>query len=539
MPPSRNRDIAKILGLTEAENTSNTSLSSGGGGGGVDTTHGQDSAEGLLLIDSSGLSSGDLAYVDGSNTLAVWNDSDGSWYEITKSSGAIGASLEAIGGNISSVNVSGTQYKLHTFLSSGTFSVTGSTANVEYLVIGGGGGTAAGAGGNREAGAGAGGYRTNITGENSGGGSSAESSKTVSLNDYTITIGAGGTGSNGGDTTFDDITSLGGGSASNTDGGAANDGGSGGGGWYGGTPGSGTAGQGYDGGSSGGGSNWTGGGGGGAGSVGSVSGDVSVGGDGVASAITGGQITRASGGQGNRYNSTPINTDGNANTGDGASGLASGGSGIVMIRYPYSSTITESDRPLQMFTATPNFASTGYKNSTYITNTSAGDGNFTIFTTNNSLSSVGDASNTADLPSGKRYGEIEVIGSSSSQIFGIVPNDYTGGYNTTNANMISVNTGDMYPGPVSSGLGGMGTAGDITMIAYDTDDQKIWFGLNGTWFTQGTPGVSGGVELYGTSSDTYMMFMGSISGTNYTHEWKTYRNLGNFNYTVPTGFLSW
>jgi hypothetical protein len=539
MPPSINRDIAKSIGLAVRNDTITPDGSISGGGGGGVTNYSFDSAEGFLTVDSSGLAAGDLGWADAANTLAVWNDSEGSWYEITKSAGAIGADLEATGGDISSVNVDGTQYKLHTFLSSGTFSVTGSTANVEYLVIGGGGGTAAGAGGDREAGAGAGGYRANITGENSGGGSSAESSKTVIVNDYTITVGAGGTGSNGGDTTFDNITSLGGGSASNADGAAGSDGGSGGGGWYGGTPGSGTAGQGYDGGSSGGGSNWTGGGGGGAGSAGSVSGDVSVGGDGVASAITGGEITRASGGQGNRYNSTPINTDGNANTGNGASGLASGGSGIVMIRYPYSGAITESDRPLQMFTATPNFASTGYKNATYISNISAEDGNFTIFTTNQSSSGVGDASNTADLPSGKRYGELEVIGSSSSQLIGIVPNDFTGGFNTTGANLISMNDGNIYPGPTSSGLGGMATTNDITMIAYDTDDQKVWFGLNGTWFTQGTPGVSGGIDLYGTSSDTYMMFMGSISSSNHTHEYKTYRNLENFNYTVPTGFLSW
>ena len=116
-----------------------------------------------------------------------------------------------------SITTSGS-FRIHTFTSSGTFGLTFDTA-VEYLVIAGGGG----AGTRRHAGAGgAGGYRTNVSGQTSGGGGSAEAALNLTAANYTVTIGAGGTtpagGSNtnagataGGDTTFGSITSSGGG----------------------------------------------------------------------------------------------------------------------------------------------------------------------------------------------------------------------------------------------------------------------------------------------------------------------------------------
>jgi len=570
MPPSINRDIAKSIGLAVRNDTITVEGTVSGGGGGVSAISGN--SDGVFTdgsLDSSGYATGDLFYQESTNTFLIWNDSDNDYYKVTTASSRFNEPSSATGGTITQDGA----YKVHTFTSSSNFIVDGSL-DVEYLVIAGGGG----GGGKGGGGGGAGGYRTNLASATSGGGGTAESSTTLTSGTYTVTVGAGGNGgasggngTTGEDSVFNDITSAGGGSgAVYGSGNTGGDGGSGGGGGKdGGQAGSGTTNQGYDGGLSEGGGGYAGAGGGGAGAAGNngLTGEhAGDGGAGVASNIDGSTVTRAGGGGGGTNSSSAalignggtgggghgglnndVREDGTANTGGGGGGGSwsgtltggNGGSGIVIVRYPYSGAITESDRPLQMFTTTPNPASTGYKNSTYISNTSAGDGNFTIFTTNNSASAVGDASNTADLPSGKRYGEIEVTGSGTAQIFGIVPNDYTGGYNTTNANMISVNTGDMYPGAVSSGLGAGTTTGDIHMIAYDTDNQKVWFGLNGTWFTQGTPGSSGGLELYGTSSDTYMMFMGSISGTNYTNEWKTYRNLGNFNYTVPTGFLSW
>ena len=148
-------------------------------------------------------------------------------------------------------------YNIHTFTSSGTFTVSGSAiSDIEYLVIGGGGGGGAYHGG----GGGAGGYRTNFGG----------TKISQAVGDVTITIGAKGTGqtyggainTKGGDTTSafssGSIVSAGGGAGSayaNPNAAALTDGGSGGGqaGYAGTWSGSGntpatTTAQGYDGG---------------------------------------------------------------------------------------------------------------------------------------------------------------------------------------------------------------------------------------------------------------------------------------------------
>lgn len=275
---------------------------------------------------------------------------------------------KATGGIISKI----AGYYVHTFIASGTFTPTTNIDNVEYLVIAGGGGGGINAG----AGAGAGGYRSSVVGELSGGGASAESRLTLSANTpYTVTVGSGGPmgtgtngtdiqpGSNGSNSTFFSITSVGGG------GGAAGgnivgsnvlarhtgkSGGSGGGssayspdGTAGPVAGgAGTTNQGFSGGnatSSGTGVASAGGGGaGGAGQSATASSGQSIsgsGGAGVTSSITGTSITRASGGSG--WQATAVTGGGGGsgqqhgqpNTGGGAGDNGNGGSGIVIVRY--------------------------------------------------------------------------------------------------------------------------------------------------------------------------------------------------------------
>lgn len=226
-------------------------------------------------------------------------------------------------------------YRIHTFTSSGTFTIASGTtiSDIEYIVVAGGAGNAAGQGGNREAGSGAGGYRSSVSGESSGGGASPESKLTLTAGAYTVTVGSGGTGqANGNNSVFSTITSLGGGWGGNNDGEAGNNGGCGGGSWYTQTVSSGTAGQGYAGGPSGGTNSWTGGGGGGAGGAGNGTG-VGLGGIGVESGISGANVTYSTGGRGNVYSGASYNANGTANTGNGASGIGNGGSGIVIVRY--------------------------------------------------------------------------------------------------------------------------------------------------------------------------------------------------------------
>ena len=265
--------------------------------------------------------------------------------------------------------------------------------DVDYLVV-----AAGGTGGlpvstsNYGGAGGAGGLRTSY-GSASGGGASAESPLTLAQEtNYTVTVGAGvagqdsdNRGNNGGDSTFSTITSIGGGgggSQSNEP--AGKTGGSGGGGAYN-SPsssgGSGTSGQGYSGGDGYANPNSSGGGGGAGGaggtqlsnnggvglavnilnstnagtaSVGEVSGSnvyyagggggVSQIGDPVATGGLGG------GGDGSVYNGT-AQTPGTANTGGGGGGGGinkagqTGGSGVVIIRYPNSLTLTETTSP--------------------------------------------------------------------------------------------------------------------------------------------------------------------------------------------------
>ncbi len=258
---------------------------------------------------------------------------------------------------------------IHTFTSDGTFDCTGKSINsVNVLVIGGGGGggySDSGGIGNG-GGGGAGGVRI-ITGH------------AISATSYSITVGNGGAGStsgspgtNGSDSIFDTITSVGGGGGGSyaSSGSGGQNGGSGGGAPQyraGGTNsrGLGTSGQGNNGGSQ------TfeaiaGAGGGGAGAIGGDSygpgsqfdPEGGLGGIGTTSSITGstayyggggggsthssgtGVAAGGTGGGGNGHFTSTLATSGTASTGGGGGGGgegtsgAMGGSGVVIISYP-------------------------------------------------------------------------------------------------------------------------------------------------------------------------------------------------------------
>ena len=89
-----------------------------------------------------------------------------------------GEIITATGGTISTYTSGGITYRLHTFTSSGTFGVSAGGGSVDYLIVGGGGG-----GGYLEAGGGGGGYVLS-------------GSQSVSITNYTVTVGTGGAGKN-------------------------------------------------------------------------------------------------------------------------------------------------------------------------------------------------------------------------------------------------------------------------------------------------------------------------------------------------------
>ena len=276
------------------------------------------------------------------------------------------------GGSISNSG----SYRIHTFTSSGTFTIPSGlgTLSVEYLVIGGGGAGSKAHATNVCGGGGAGGYRTSAAGQTSGRNSSTETPLSLGAGSYTVEVGGGGTcdtasgnfnGSIGLQSTFHTITSNGGGAGGGVPGNLNVNGGAGGGaGSYSGSAaqnysgGSGTSGQGFDGG------NFTApeggaGGGAGAGANGASQGGTlsgGNGGNGLANNITGGTITRAGGGGGAGWNAESpgsggsggggnasitsntaqaggTNTGGGGGAAKGAGVAGNGGSGLVVVRY--------------------------------------------------------------------------------------------------------------------------------------------------------------------------------------------------------------
>jgi hypothetical protein len=284
----------------------------------------------------------------------------------------------ASGGNI--VANDGT-YWYHAFLSSGTFTPT-KALTCDYLVVAGGG---AGGTGYYGGGGGAGGLRSTVTA--TGGGGSLETALSLTAQNYTVTIGAGGAGTtsgnfyvpgnSGSNSTFSTITSVGGGGGGSFQSFSGITGGSGGGDSSGlGSAGSGTANQGRAGALGGNvlDNRSAGGGGGGAGTAGgspSGSGGTGTGGAGGAgvaisafasptntsvsnyyaggggggygrdSGVAGGNVgPGGAGGGGNGSTNGSAGSAGTVNTGGGGGGAGgypaangAGGSGIVIIRY--------------------------------------------------------------------------------------------------------------------------------------------------------------------------------------------------------------
>jgi hypothetical protein len=298
------------------------------------------------------------------------------------------AYVAATGGTITTSG----DYKIHTFTSSGTFTVTNAgneagSNSVDYLVVAAGGG----AGAKRGGGGGAGGFRESVPSPaawtasplaNPGG------SLPVVVTSYPVSVGAGGSGQIGTDTNttpggnsgFSTITSTGGGRGNHYSPNPASTtlngqpGGSGGGGGRGEDPhgnalgGSGNTPsvsppQGFDGGAAPNSVPKGGGGGGGATAVGQTrgpGGNGTNGGPGATSSISGSSITRAGGGAGGAdttsdgggtggpggggpSSATTPGSNGTANTGGGGGGGydaptssgGSGGSGVVIIRYKF------------------------------------------------------------------------------------------------------------------------------------------------------------------------------------------------------------
>ena len=319
----------------------------------------------------------------GQSVTLVYVDGTRGWKSVTgddsDTSGLSAAYVAASGGT----ETTSGDYKIHTFTSDGTFTVSNAgnvlgSNKVSYVVVAGGGG----GGGDGGGGGGAGGFREGKCTSDPYTDSplDAGAGLSVSAQAYPITIGAGGSGNGdspwpnipsgiyGSTSTFSTISSAGGGGAGRQVGGNGGSGGGGGrcsprAGGSGNTPPVSPA-QGTNGGSGDPGGNGSGGGGGatdagtnstsqvggpgGDGATTSINGSPTVFGGGGGGGATPHPNTRGAGGPGGGGNGAGCGsgtaTGGTANTGGGGGGGtgstppfngSAGGSGIVIIRYKY------------------------------------------------------------------------------------------------------------------------------------------------------------------------------------------------------------
>ena len=185
---------------------------------------------------------------------------------------------------------------------------------------------------------------------------------------------------------------------------------------------------------------------------------------------------------------------------------------------------------------------------------------------------------TMAMENGKWYWEIKKGSTVDNPAFGVVGSGYAEGFGTNsygdadstviqakksyheNGDRIGYGPDDVYKNGSAQSYGSFDSiaSGDIFMVALDMDNNKIWFGNNGTWLGSGDPANGSNEVTTLTNSSFYMREQGSQlaavdspAGTNV--DWEINfgnpsfsissgnaddNGYGNFEYDVPTGFYA-
>ena len=133
---------------------------------------------------------------------------------------------------------------------------------------------------------------------------------------------------------------------------------------------------------------------------------------------------------------------------------------------------------------------------------------------------------------GKGYLEYKIITDASYPMMGLVTGSTSGGYGT-GTSIYLYHDGTYYGGGAATGLGASGN-NDILMIAYDTDESDVWFGMNGSWGNK-TPGTDAGYSITGGANGFRPAFhYGGGGATTYTIEIISHTT--GAQYTIPSGW---
>lgn len=143
---------------------------------------------------------------------------------------------------------------------------------------------------------------------------------------------------------------------------------------------------------------------------------------------------------------------------------------------------------------------------------------------------------TNSLSSGKWY--VEATFDSGSSYFGIATSGHVTssqpGFQSTGWSVIKFN-GSKFTNNSATGYGSGFSDGDIVMMAVDLDNEKIWWGKNGTWFNSGDP-AAGTNEAFSSLTGTYFLAFGSPSSSGAKN--LTLKTIASYSYSPPSGFTS-
>ena len=162
----------------------------------------------------------------------------------------------------------------------------------------------------------------------------------------------------------------------------------------------------------------------------------------------------------------------------------------------------------------------------------------------------GTTSAAAGMTTGKRYIEAKYtsqVSGGAEFMVGVSRRGYasinhsSGGWSGASSIYMYGNNGNLWGSSGSSsnysntasGLGQF-VVGDVAMIAYDTDAEKVWLGKNGTWSSVGGDPGNGGAGISLSYADEGYAFVVASGGG--AIAWSSELTWGGEDYTKPTGF---